>query len=114
MVLKTRHWDRLGNGGVSFTEIGMGTAPLGNLYKAISDDEAHAVLERASRQVKLKGGNTLELFFDVQNLYNRENVAGFSVDERNFEAQPDGTVDYIPTEETWIGVLPSFGVSWKF
>jgi len=25
----------------------MGTAPLGNLYKAVSDGEAHAVLERA-------------------------------------------------------------------
>ncbi len=47
MALKTRHWDRLGNGGVTLTEIGMGTAPLGNLYKAVSDDEAHAVLERA-------------------------------------------------------------------
>lgn len=47
MSLKTRHWDRLGNGGLTFTEIGMGTAPLGNLYRAISDDEAHAVLERA-------------------------------------------------------------------
>jgi len=47
MEQKTRHWDRLGNGGLSFTEIGMGTAPLGNLYRAISDDEAHAVLSRA-------------------------------------------------------------------
>ena len=47
MTLKTRHWDRLGNGGLTFTELGMGTAPLGNLYRAISDDEAHAVLERA-------------------------------------------------------------------
>jgi len=47
MTLKTRHWDRLGNGGLTFTEIGMGTAPLGNLYRAITDDEAHAVLERA-------------------------------------------------------------------
>jgi len=47
MALKTRHWDRLGNGGLTVTELGMGTAPLGNLYRAISDDEAHAVLERA-------------------------------------------------------------------
>ncbi len=45
--LKTRHWDRLGNGGLTFTEIGFGTAPLGNLYRAISNDEAHAVLEMA-------------------------------------------------------------------
>jgi D-threo-aldose 1-dehydrogenase len=42
-----RHWDRLGNGGLDFTELGFGTAPLGNLYKAISDEEAHAVLQAA-------------------------------------------------------------------
>ena len=47
MTQATRHWDRLGNGGLTLTELGMGTAPLGNLYRAISDDEAHAVLERA-------------------------------------------------------------------
>lgn len=47
MDLRIRHWDRLGNGGLGFTELGMGTAPLGNLYRAIPDDEAHAVLERA-------------------------------------------------------------------
>ncbi len=47
MALKTRHWDRLGNGGLDFTELGFGTAPLGNLYRAISDDEADATLEAA-------------------------------------------------------------------
>ena len=47
MVLRTRHWDRLGNGGLTFTELGFGTAPLGNLYKAISDDDARATLDAA-------------------------------------------------------------------
>ncbi len=47
MSFKTRHWDRLGNGGLSFTEIGFGTAPLANLYKAVSDEEADAILARA-------------------------------------------------------------------
>lgn len=47
MELKTRHWDRLGNGGLTFTELGFGTAPLGNLYTAISDAEADAILTRA-------------------------------------------------------------------
>ena len=47
MTLKTRHWDRIGNGGLTFTELGFGTAPLGNLYRAISEDDAHAVLSRA-------------------------------------------------------------------
>ena len=44
---KTRHWDRHGTGGLTFTELGFGTAPLGNLYRAISDAEADAILARA-------------------------------------------------------------------
>ena len=47
MGLQTRHWDRLGNGGLTFTELGFGTAPLGNLYKAISDNDARATLDAA-------------------------------------------------------------------
>lgn len=47
MTLKTRHWDRIDNGGITFTELGFGTAPLGNLYKAISDDAARATLDAA-------------------------------------------------------------------
>jgi D-threo-aldose 1-dehydrogenase len=47
MDQSTRHWDRLGNGGLTFTGLGFGTAPLGNLYRAISDDDAQAILERA-------------------------------------------------------------------
>ncbi|MCK0166786.1 aldo/keto reductase [Jannaschia sp. S6380] len=46
-MLATRHWDRLGNGGLTFTELGFGTAPLGNLYRAITDAEADAILDRA-------------------------------------------------------------------
>ena len=45
--MKTRHFDRIGNGGITFTELGFGTAPLGNLYRAISDEDAHATLEAA-------------------------------------------------------------------
>ncbi|WP_299700068.1 aldo/keto reductase [uncultured Tateyamaria sp.] len=47
MDLKTRHWDRINNGGLTFTELGFGTAPLGNLYRAITDDEARATLDGA-------------------------------------------------------------------
>jgi D-threo-aldose 1-dehydrogenase len=46
-MLATRHWDRLGNGGLTFTELGFGAAPIANLYRAISDDDAHAVLTAA-------------------------------------------------------------------
>jgi D-threo-aldose 1-dehydrogenase len=45
--MKTRVWDRRGNGGLSFSELGFGAAPIGNLYRAISDDEAQAVLDAA-------------------------------------------------------------------
>lgn len=34
MALKTRRWRRAENDGLSFTELGCGTAPLGNLYRA--------------------------------------------------------------------------------
>ncbi|TPI23202.1 aldo/keto reductase [Mesorhizobium sp. B4-1-1] len=45
--MKTRHFDRIGNGGITFTELGFGTAPLGNLYRAISDEDANATLQAA-------------------------------------------------------------------
>jgi D-threo-aldose 1-dehydrogenase len=45
--MKTRHFERIGNGGLDFTELGFGTAPLGNLYRAVSDDDADRVLESA-------------------------------------------------------------------
>jgi len=45
--MKTRHWERIANGGLTFTELGFGSAPLGNLYRAISEDEAFATLTAA-------------------------------------------------------------------
>jgi len=45
--MKTRHFDRIGNGGLTFTELGFGTAPLGNLYRAVSDADANATLDAA-------------------------------------------------------------------
>lgn len=47
MGLETRTWRRSGSARIDFTALGLGTAPLGNLYRAIRDDEARAVLERA-------------------------------------------------------------------
>lgn len=46
-MIATRHWNRHGNGGLRISELGFGTAPLGNLYKAISEEEARAALDRA-------------------------------------------------------------------
>ena len=45
--MKFNTWQRLENNALNFTELGMGTAPLGNLYKAISEDEANATLQKA-------------------------------------------------------------------
>ena len=46
-MIKIRHWDRHQTGGLNFTELGFGAAPLGNLYQSISDEEARATLELA-------------------------------------------------------------------
>ena len=45
--MKHRHFDRLGNGGIRFTELGFGSAPIGNLYRAVSEDDAQAALNAA-------------------------------------------------------------------
>ena len=45
--LPTRTLDRRGDGGVTFTELGFGTAPLGNLYRAVPEAEATATLAAA-------------------------------------------------------------------
>jgi len=45
--MQVRHFDRLGKGGLDFTELGFGSAPIGNLYRAVPDDEADAVLAKA-------------------------------------------------------------------
>jgi D-threo-aldose 1-dehydrogenase len=45
--MKIRHYDRLKNGGLDFTELGFGSAPIGNLYRAISENDAQATLNAA-------------------------------------------------------------------
>jgi D-threo-aldose 1-dehydrogenase len=47
MQLKTRVWDRGAKGPLRFTELGFGTAPVANLYRAVSDEDAQAVMCRA-------------------------------------------------------------------
>lgn len=59
--MKIRHWDRLGNGGIDFTELGFGTAPIGNLYRPVSEEEAHDALQAA--------WDTGCRFFDTAPLY---------------------------------------------
>ncbi len=38
--MRSRHRDRPGNGGLTFAEFGFGTAPLGDLGSAISEEAA--------------------------------------------------------------------------
>lgn len=67
----------------------------------------HRLDLRASRRWDVRTGE-LTFFVDIQNLYNRRNLAGFdtSLDE---EA---GTVDLEP--EHWPGIFPSLGITWEF
>jgi D-threo-aldose 1-dehydrogenase len=46
-TIGTRLLDRRGDGGVAFTELGFGAAPLGNLYRAITEAEAADTLAAA-------------------------------------------------------------------
>ncbi|NKB51801.1 MAG: aldo/keto reductase [Rhizobiaceae bacterium] len=42
--MKTNKWNRLNNGGLNFTQLGLGAAPLGNLGSAITNQQAHDTL----------------------------------------------------------------------
>jgi outer membrane receptor protein involved in Fe transport len=67
----------------------------------------HRLDLRASRRWSLQRG-TLALFIDVQNVYNRANLAGFDVelDEESGVIRAE--------EEKWPGTFPSVGVAWEF
>ena len=45
--MKTNYFNRLNNGGIKFTELGFGSAPMANLYRAVSEEEADATLQAA-------------------------------------------------------------------
>lgn len=72
----------------------------------------HRLDMRASRARQM-GKSRLTFFIDVQNLYDRDNVRGIEIDDWNWVKQGDGS--YIPVfvEESWFGIMPSFGVSWE-
>lgn len=66
----------------------------------------HRLDLRASRRFNLRTGR-LTFFVDVQNVYDRRNLAGFdvSLDE------DAGTVEL--EEERWPGFFPSLGITWE-
>jgi D-threo-aldose 1-dehydrogenase len=47
MRMKTRKFVSRADAVLNFTELGLGTAPLGNLYRPLSEKDAHATLESA-------------------------------------------------------------------
>lgn len=72
----------------------------------------HRLDLRASREWALRRGH-LGFFLEIQNLYDRKNIAGFDVD-LELQERTDGLVRIIKLEEPWGGILPSFGVTWEF
>lgn len=81
--------------------------------RSIRLDDYHRLDVRASRRFARKR-SVFELFIDIQNLYNRRNDAGFEVDGLDFRIDEQGRAVYEPSVETWLPLLPSFGVSWTF
>lgn len=67
----------------------------------------HRLDLRASRRWQRRNG-TLTFFVDIQNVYDRQNLAGFDLaldtDEMILEIDP----------EEWTGILPSVGLRWSF
>ena len=67
----------------------------------------HRLDLRASRVFRLRK-DELELFVDVQNVYDRQNVAGFDYQIDDEAGTIDAEVEY------WTGILPSAGVTYRF
>ncbi len=68
----------------------------------------HRLDLRASREWSTRRGE-LVFFIEVQNVYNRKNVAGYDPD---FEFDDDGSI--LIANEIWGEILPSFGITWRF
>lgn len=66
----------------------------------------HRLDLRASRSWELRRGRWT-LFFDVQNLYDRKNLAGFDLSLE----EDEGTVEL--EQEHWPGLFPSLGIVWE-
>ena len=79
---------------------------LGPLYSERLESY-HRLDLRASRAWQRSWGR-LVFFLDLQNVYNRKNLAGFDV---QFDEE-DGVLKV--EEERWPGFLPSLGIRWEF
>ncbi len=72
----------------------------------------HRMDLRASREWQTQRG-VLGFFLEIQNVYDRENVAGFDPDFE-FEEDENGRPKIVLHREIWGRILPSFGITWRF
>ncbi len=72
----------------------------------------HRLDLRASREWQTRRGS-LGFFVEIQNVYDRENVAGFDPDFEIVEGD-DGEPKVELEREIWGNFLPSFGITWQF
>lgn len=82
------------------------TPELGPIYGERLPDY-HRLDLRVSREWRLRRGR-LSVYVDLQNVYDRGNVAGF-----DFQLD-EATGRVVGTPEEWAGFLPSGGVRWDF
>jgi outer membrane receptor for ferrienterochelin and colicin len=68
----------------------------------------HRMDVRALRELDLRHGK-LMLFIDIQNLYDRQNVAGF---DTGIDVVEGGQI--LAETEYWAGILPSAGLTYRF
>jgi hypothetical protein len=66
---------------------------------------------RISRWKPLRRGS-LRYFFEVSNLTNRENLR--AIESVSVWPGPNGTTEKVVEYESWIPILPSFGIVWEF
>lgn len=55
---------------------------------------------------------SFELFLDVFNVYNRKNIRGYEDVQIVFNDAGDAEIQF--EEETWLPLLPTFGLTWRF
>ena len=73
----------------------------------------HRMDMRFTRRVQRRK-SALLLWIDLQNVYNHANIRGYDYRSGSFVARPDGSVNVSPEEETYLGLIPSFGIEWRF
>ena len=73
----------------------------------------HRLDLRLTRTVATRRGS-LTFYLDVQDLYDRDNLAGIDLSEPEFVSLGDGNFRAIFPPEEQLGLLPSFGITWQF